>query len=89
MAQRTTMTQHQRLEKWWATLDAERRAHAHACVTTNTPDGSFLEGLRDADIGLADVGWTAHSGAHTHIPAAIQRFVRAQPDGVATRLGES
>jgi hypothetical protein len=73
------MTQDERLEKWWASLDAEQRSHAQRCVHTNTPDGRFLEGLRDAEIGLADVGWAAHSGARTHIPMAIQKFVRAQP----------
>jgi hypothetical protein len=80
MSQRsgTTLTQDQRLEKWWASLDDERRSHAQQCVRTNTPDGRFLEGLRDAEIGLADVGWAAHSGARTHIPMAIQKFVRAQ-----------
>ena len=81
MSQRPTpsMTTEERLEKWWTSLDADRRAHAHRCVQTNTPDGRFLEGLRDAEIGLADVGWAAHSGARTHIPTAIQKFVRAQP----------
>ena len=76
-----SMTRHQRLEKWWAGLDSARRAHAHACIETNLPDGPFLEGLRDADIGLADVGWAAHSGARTHIPTAIQKFVRSQQGG--------
>jgi hypothetical protein len=76
-----TMTQRERLEKWWASLDAVRREHAHVCVDTNTPDGPFLEGLRGADIGLADVGWAAHSSSRTHIPTAIQKFVRAQRDG--------
>jgi hypothetical protein len=83
------MTQQQRLEKWWASLDPERRTHAHACVGTNTPDDSFLEGLRDAHIGLADVGWMARSGAHTHIPVAICRFVRAQPEGAVPRHAEN
>jgi hypothetical protein len=73
------MTTDERLEKWWTSLDVDRRAHAQLCVSTNNPDGRFLEGLRDAEIGLADVGWAAHSGARTHIPTAIQKFVRAQP----------
>ena len=80
MSQRPTpaLTTDERLEKWWTSLDVERRAHARLCVRTNTPDGRFLEGLRDAEIGLADVGWAAHSGTRTHIPMAIQKFVRAQ-----------
>ncbi len=80
MSHGPTMTQGERLAKWWASLDEERRSHARLCVMTNTPDGPFLEGLRDAEIGLADVGWAAHSGARTHIPMAIQKFVRAQSD---------
>jgi hypothetical protein len=68
-----------RLEKWWASLDDARRHHARVCVAANTPDGSFLAGLRDAGIGLANVGWVAGGAAEPHIPRAIVRFVEEQP----------
>jgi hypothetical protein len=68
-----------RLEKWWATLDDERRHHARACVAANLPDDSFLAGLRDAGIGLANVGWVAGGATAPHIPRAILKFVEDQP----------
>jgi hypothetical protein len=70
-----------RLEKWWATLDREGRRHAQACVAANRPDDAFLQGLRDADIGLANVGWAAGAGDSAHIPRAIIVFVEGQQPG--------
>jgi len=76
-----TMSREERLDKWWASLDEGRRQHARECVGANVPDVAFFEGLRDAGIGLADVGWVAHGTPGTHIPKAVQKFVEEHPAG--------
>lgn len=75
------MSQTERLEKWWDSLGEEQRTHARACVRANLPDSRFRQTLRDAGIGLANVGWVSSGAPGEHIPRAIQRFVDARPVG--------